>query len=383
MASLSGHTFGHSCRLAPVSPPQPHGALEGIPPLNAHFFYSSPIPLDDPLSTATTVGATDSKYHKAALRPFSPGDSNTLEKAWLGLSSDSCRKNHARAQRDRSLSPSLSKENATKLDAIIQKLVVKHRTKHECEGQGAVAVTNIPEALPNSPVPVCCSELLIDASAELRNEFCALVRRRQQLLDHDRVVETVMSRLGRLRSGAAETAVAATEGHQSAPESSSKVYVPDAYIQRRNDRSLAAQAVPGVNSPVGALPSIDIAKVVQTRPSVHDDGISGLPFLRVGTGNTPEVSPTGSPPNSSSTATDRPLPDTADNVHSQRPQINKREAAAYRRSRDTPMVEESTDIPVGVSRLHKVSLPVLQMKPIYWSPVNDISIVVRSTWFYK
>ncbi|KAK0741668.1 DDHD domain-containing protein [Apiosordaria backusii] len=30
-----------------------------------------------------------------------------------------------------------------------------------------------------------------------------------------------------------------------------------------------------------------------------------------------------------------------------------------------------------------VSLPVLQMKPIYWSPVNDIATVVRATWFYR
>ncbi len=41
------------------------------------------------------------------------------------------------------------------------------------------------------------------------------------------------------------------------------------------------------------------------------------------------------------------------------------------------------EIPVGISRLHMVSLPLLQMKPIYWSPVNDISIVLRATWFYE
>ena len=25
----------------------------------------------------------------------------------------------------------------------------------------------------------------------------------------------------------------------------------------------------------------------------------------------------------------------------------------------------------------------MQMKPIYWSPVNDASHVIRATWFYK
>jgi hypothetical protein len=39
-------------------------------------------------------------------------------------------------------------------------------------------------------------------------------------------------------------------------------------------------------------------------------------------------------------------------------------------------------VPVGVSRLHVVEFPDLDMKPIYWSPVNDISLVTRATWFY-
>ncbi|KAJ5178233.1 uncharacterized protein N7500_000932 [Penicillium coprophilum] len=42
-----------------------------------------------------------------------------------------------------------------------------------------------------------------------------------------------------------------------------------------------------------------------------------------------------------------------------------------------------TKIPVGVSRLHLVELPNLKMKPIYWRPLQDISNVVRATWFYK
>lgn len=39
-------------------------------------------------------------------------------------------------------------------------------------------------------------------------------------------------------------------------------------------------------------------------------------------------------------------------------------------------------VPVGVSRLHEVIVPELQMEPIYWSPVNDVASVVRATWFY-
>jgi hypothetical protein len=39
-------------------------------------------------------------------------------------------------------------------------------------------------------------------------------------------------------------------------------------------------------------------------------------------------------------------------------------------------------VPVGVDRLHSVSLPSLLMEPMYWLPVNDVASVVRGTWFY-
>ncbi|MCJ1392131.1 hypothetical protein MMC18_004998 [Xylographa bjoerkii] len=45
--------------------------------------------------------------------------------------------------------------------------------------------------------------------------------------------------------------------------------------------------------------------------------------------------------------------------------------------------EKKAYVPVGLSRLHLVEMPLLQMKPIYWSPVHDVSSVVRGTWFYK
>jgi len=45
--------------------------------------------------------------------------------------------------------------------------------------------------------------------------------------------------------------------------------------------------------------------------------------------------------------------------------------------------EGAADIPVGISRLHVVKVPRLLMSPIYWSPVHDIAVVTRGTWFYK
>lgn len=49
----------------------------------------------------------------------------------------------------------------------------------------------------------------------------------------------------------------------------------------------------------------------------------------------------------------------------------------------TKLSKQSVEVPVGVSRLHLVKLPTLQMMPIYWSPVHDVSAVTRGTWFHK
>lgn len=60
--------------------------------LKAQFFYSSPLPLDDPLSVVPTPTGSVSVKHPP--RPFAAGDNNALEEAWLGLASEKDRKNH-------------------------------------------------------------------------------------------------------------------------------------------------------------------------------------------------------------------------------------------------------------------------------------------------
>lgn len=52
-------------------------------------------------------------------------------------------------------------------------------------------------------------------------------------------------------------------------------------------------------------------------------------------------------------------------------------------ARKPPEEPAQKEIPVGIQRLHKVLLPSLVMAPIYWSPLHDVSSVVRGTWFYK
>jgi hypothetical protein len=363
------HTLTAPCRLAPVPSPEPTKGLEGIPPIRAQFFYASPIPIDDPLSAATIVGSSDSKASKPPLRPFSPGDNAALERAWLSLASDRDRRNHAQARRDRSPSPALSRENAEKLAAIVSLLAGKHKEKHDREGMapgvmGAVGGLRVgggeglvaPE---HGGVPVCCAELAIDASAELRREFCAVTRRRQQMLDHDRVLEGVMAQLTRLRMEAEGTKGSAAE--VGLPLGTSPVV------------QVAGSVASSTTSADGAVlgSSLSVGGFIPARPPVLDDGISGKPFVR--------VEPTPRSNRSSGVAT----PDDRLAKIASRGRARGDSWASARGRPITERLEDSVEVPVGISRLHMVSLPVLQMKPIYWSPVNDIATVLRATWFYR
>lgn len=348
MSGSTPHTYGPACRLAPIAPPAPIEGLEGIPPLKAHFFYSSHIPIDDPLSASTIVGASESKPSSLPLRPFSTGDNLALEKAWLGFVSDRDRRNHRQAQRNRSPSPRLSKENAARLAAIVTQLAAKHKEKHDREGLSPLAGV------------VCCQELAIDASAELRKEFCAVTRQRQRSLDHDLVVQGVMAELKRHR--------ASSDAPQQEPHAPKFPNVP---LGSSPGRVLADYARPETGSGDDDLPPL-AAPQLSTRPFAADDGISGKPFVRVERDRNKRSANATPEDRSTRQASERGGRGRSDSRASQQVPTG----VPHREG-------DSAEVPVGVSRLHMVSLPVLQMKPIYWSPVNDIAQVMRATWFYR
>lgn len=412
--SSAPHTYGAACRLAPVSELSPPAGLEGIPPIRPQFFYASPIPIDDPLSTTTIAGSVDSKSSKQQLRPFSTGDNNALEKAWLSLASDDDRLNHDHARRDRSPSPSLAKRNAERLNAIIQDLAAKHLEKHahETDYQGA------PELLPptqsSTDIQMCCPELAMDAANELRESFCAVTRKRQQGLDQDRIIRAVMTVIKEAQSDLepiASTSINETsQGRQissslfSANPTASSPFVltslstssraRSSSLSNKDDRSQLGQTrdrsitnastspsdFPPVLGEAGATLSTTTAPI-PIRPPVVDDGISGKPFIRVegsGGNQAAAASPLKSDAKSQRKVLDGQIALTSRDEQSHNVNVLREQKRVDRRQR-----ESIVDTPVGVSRLHLVSLPVLQMKPIYWSPVNDVAIVLRATWFYR
>ncbi|KAK8086147.1 DDHD domain-containing protein [Apiospora phragmitis] len=407
------HNYGPKCRLAPVARPftQPDDGDDdnGIPPVNAQFFYTSAIPIDDPLSTSTIAGAADARSAKGlVLRPFSRGDNNALEKAWLGLASDEYCRNHDQARRNRSPSPSLAKANTERLEEIIYDLAFKHKEKHAREGPGHELTLPDLDSMSDTEteLPLCCQELLSDVGVQLRTSFCSVARKRQLALDRDRLAREVMVYMKTLRTDATAS-VTRRHASTSRPESESLAKAafftnskentslaenpndvgprtvgrkPDSESQsRRGSRARSPSSLTARGSPKEAHPSSPISVRA-------DDGITGTPFVRVGTPETVHYSPSNSLPRGPSSLIESRMM-VEEKPSRERPMSPEQSAAEMpstmpERGRK-PRAKAAVAVPVGVSRLHEVTLPALQMKPIYWSPINDIAAGQRATWFYK
>lgn len=80
------HTYGPSCLLQIDSNAFTHRASEPSllpPPLRAHFFYSSALPIDDPLSPVPPPSSSSHTIpSKVPPRPFSLVDNTALEESW-------------------------------------------------------------------------------------------------------------------------------------------------------------------------------------------------------------------------------------------------------------------------------------------------------------
>ena len=88
MASTT-HSYGPTCSLQPGSNLFTRRASEvsvDAPQLRAHYFYSSALPIDDPLSPVPPPSHTASAGpSKVPPQPFSVHDNHALEQAWQGL----------------------------------------------------------------------------------------------------------------------------------------------------------------------------------------------------------------------------------------------------------------------------------------------------------
>jgi len=344
------HSYGTNCRLAPIIPLAIDNDVP--PPIRAQFFYSSAVPIDDPFASGSLAGANEARISRGSFRPFSRGDNNDLERAWRSLRSDHHRRIHNNVRQNRSPTPNLVKDNNERLNGLVGYIATRHYEKHGVSAALQEAVPGAPSdlALPTegaaSPIPVCCSELCNDVEAEMRQSFCALSRKHEYRLSSDSVVQEMMMEFRRR-------------------------YMTASKVSRGSRRPKSGS--------VGATTGGENA------------GITGKPFIRVGSPEIADVS-VGRPPSSDSQNGSKarvlsgPVPSGGAGGDDNSNSIDKDSAGNEERKPaplDTSWRPETAEVAVGVSRLHLVSLPALQMKPIYWSPVNDVSIAMRATWFYR
>ncbi|EHK97709.1 putative phospholipase [Glarea lozoyensis 74030] len=115
-------------------------------------------------------------------------------------------------------------------------------------------------------------------------------------------------------------------------------------------------------------------------PSQSEEaGTTGQPFLKFESNNdqTPQIA-------RDPTSAGAEVLDDQKNVHrTEDDEFTQSEPVEIAGCKAKKALKGETDVPVGVSRLHLVKIPALQMHPIYWSPVHDIAVVTRGTWFYK
>ncbi|KAK2612861.1 hypothetical protein QQS21_001141 [Conoideocrella luteorostrata] len=315
--SSASHTYNPKCRLAPI-PSIPNN--EGMTPIVSQFFYSSLIPIDEPLSTPLNTGVLDGKSSKRQFRPFGRGDNNALEKTWSSLATKDSRDQHEACRKSQSEgSEDINRfVKRRQIERLVQKLASQHLERHgglfnaQCANKA-----RLPH--PAATSRGCCSTLRADISEILQQEFCELSRKHQPELNVDTLFETILDAMKTLSNSD-------VDGPETGPNSTrTKIQVEE-----------------------GGVADLCFATTATNVASKDAGGVRRLP--RSFTKNTTALQP----------QTDISF-----------------------ESGDTQGDTVIQEVVVGISRLHKVALPTLHMKPIYWSPVNDVVMVMRATWFYR
>ena len=275
--------------------------VEQPPPVQARFFYTSPLAIDDSLSPLPPPATGTAAPSKQPPRPFSEYDNAALDKAWLELRRNILQYNEEQGEKSGALGSGNEEGNKAEIQS----------------GKGK--------------------------QASLGREGSLQRKARRNTAD-----DTIGTRNDSLTSG---------------------------IDPQRHGHTLGTREQIKMNGALQAdLQALDISTML---PEPDVTTTTGTPFIRA-----PSRSQVKQSSLKEKSQTSRPQPLTRDTyqwgsaegiqgVHDQ-PSEPKRHSSG-----------PSAKVAVGISRLHNVVMPSLDMEPIYWSPVHDISAVVRGTWFYR
>ncbi|KIW81872.1 hypothetical protein Z517_04898 [Fonsecaea pedrosoi CBS 271.37] len=323
------HTLGPTCAFYEDEPDD--NSSDGLTPsrVKAQFFYVSSLPIDDPLSPLPPV-STD-KATDLPPQPFSVRDNAALEEAWQTF-----QKGYGAVE---------GEQGGSRKKGFAEGIVSFSQLRDAQDIMGESQATKSgssrtrgisrgrPKAAPKSP----------SSGSEV-------------MLEH--------AHNGSKRD---ETPVDAEElrGNNQLQQQPSK----DSTKHKRRFSPFHRRHKEGKDGH-DTLPrpaNLDETAACATQPSQDPSSdISGRPFARAPSGR-----------NISSALTYEP--GFSDGSEAESRSRSRSSGRRRKKGKDN----EKAYVPVGVSRLHLVEMPDLVMKPIYWSPINDTSSVIRATWFYK
>ncbi|KAJ6078536.1 hypothetical protein N7467_008289 [Penicillium canescens] len=360
------HTYGQSCLLSDEEPDlASFQTLPDPPEIRAQFFYVSSLPIDDPLAALPPPATQGAGSERIPPKPFSARDNIALEGAWRDLRE--ARKAKIAGQHESR--PTTSKG----LSGIAvpghesgSNIRIRPKTSSREDpgliGSRGSTVSNTPSFPDDVPSRSHKSQLAFATGSGVRAQDFGNVDRVGSSSDdgmkHDTPTGIAIDRK-RARSSSVNESIAA---------------------KRRSSSTLDPENGDAGDEEMGSI------RANRSR----DASISGSPFIRAPTSQT--HTPLGRSYESTSSRDGQEwqsevrvntAPRSALKPSGLRTTVSLDQLTQDSEGERTEEPNTQSKIPVGVSRLHLVELPNLKMKPIYWSPLQDISTVVRATWFYK
>ena len=335
---------------------------------------------------------------KGNMRPFSRGDNNVLEKAWLKLSSSAELSEHVYMQKNHVQRGDAGRATEARSRAAINKIAERHLYKHGSNYQPSDAALPSKDDGSITYALTCCSNLLLDISEELQINFCSIERRVSPHLSFEYLVSAIMKILKQAKKsvtrGADVDQISADSSTARPRNDSPNQLIED--VQARlakkvtthgRDDDVRNMSIEKLSRPRSYSQATDASSTTQgsvgspdsKRAGHTDHGITGKPFIRVGSLESRSEENLASKINMSAET------GGAEGKSATKPLGRSGNGPLSTTEVPPPTVyaKETAEVAVGASRLHMVSLPILQMKPIYWSPVNDVAVVTRATWFYR
>ncbi|TVY47336.1 putative phospholipase [Lachnellula occidentalis] len=408
--SQATHTYGPTCRLSRKVAFSNSKGHDDCPELEAQFFYSSPLPIDDPLSVVPTPNGSESKSVKHPLRPFSAYDNDSLEEAWRGLASGKD-KTHQKKFKDSTdgnllkLGENPSTGQASRIDSQSSKSATPQKASQPVQDSKSRKYPHAstgPEQEPASkdvPGPQTITELHrsigLSKGAKPARDSDAVSGSRDGTdqhsevdKDHEQSDRSIGDIANKDQHGAIEKHARLSQGdgaderspkeHQKA-SSESETYGHRAF--RRHEHSDphgsgSSSKTPNYYLPPGSLDEED------------DVGISGKPFVKLPTRRSSPQRQSLRFSKHDGAENQKPGTQSVGNYSSELlnpagPANGETEAMHVHDCKAHRNTKDHASVTVGISRLHLVKLPALHMQPIYWSPVHDEASVTRGTWFYK